>query len=131
MLCFDRHMLKIDLWGTNSLASSWLVTEEKKFNIDVNQVGLTPRMMATPGSSLRGATPLRDKLAINPDDGIQMDGVQREMREMLKLGLSSLPAPKNDFEIVVPETEEEASDDITETGKNGWIDDQVRLFFSS
>jgi hypothetical protein len=124
-------MLKIDLWGTNSLASSWLVTEEKKFNIDVNQVGLTPRMMATPGSSLRGATPLRDKLAINPDDGIQMDGVQREMREMLKLGLSSLPAPKNDFEIVVPETEEEASDDITETGKNGWIDDQVRLFFSS
>jgi len=49
---------------------------------------------------------------------------------MLKLGLSSLPAPKNDFEIVVPETEEEASDDVTDTGKNGWIDDQVGNSYS-
>ncbi len=93
-------------------------------------MGLTPRMMATPGSSLRGATPLRDKLSINPEDGVEMDGGQREIREMLKLGLSSLPAPKNDFEIVVPETEEEASDDVTDTGKNGWIDDQVGNSYS-
>ena len=35
----------------------------------------------------------------------------REMKETLKLGLSSLPAPKNDFEIVVPEAEDEAGDD--------------------
>ena len=30
---------------------------------------------------------------------------QREVKETLKLGLSTLPAPKNDFEIVVPENE--------------------------
>ena len=92
------------------------------------QVGLTPRMMATPGSSsARGATPLRDKLSINPEDGLEMEGggSGRESREMLKLGLSSLPAPKNDFEIVVPEAEDEGGDDVNEGGKGGWIDDQV------
>ena len=35
------------------------------FRTKDGQVGLTPRMMATPGS-MRGATPLRDKLSINP-----------------------------------------------------------------
>ena len=92
------------------------------------QVGLTPRMMATPGSSsARGATPLRDKLSINPEDGLELEGggSGRESREMLKLGLSSLPAPKNDFEIVVPEAEDEGGDDVNEGGKGGWIDDQV------
>lgn len=31
---------------------------------------------------------------------------QRESREQLKLGLMSLPLPKNDFEIVLPENAE-------------------------
>lgn len=31
---------------------------------------------------------------------------QRESREQLKLGLMSLPMPKNDFEIVLPENAE-------------------------
>lgn len=31
---------------------------------------------------------------------------QRESREQLKLGLMSLPVPKNDFEIVLPENAE-------------------------
>ena len=89
------------------------------------QVGLTPRMMATPGSSLRGATPLRDKLSINPEDSVEMDVGNRELKETLKLGLSTLPTPKNDFEIVVPETEDEAADDINDSGRSGWVDDQV------
>ena len=52
------------------------------------------------------------------------------MKETLKLGLSTLPAPKNDFEIVVPENEEaggggedvEMADDA-----NTWIEDQADL----
>lgn len=54
------------------------------------------------------ATPLRDKLNINPEEGL--DGgetpmVVRQLREQLRTGLSLLPAPKNDYEIVVPEDE--------------------------
>ena len=33
--------------------------------------------------------------------------MQRAMKEQLKRGLSTLPAPKNDYEIVVPEEEME------------------------
>ena len=56
---------------------------------------------------------------------------QREVKETLKLGLSTLPAPKNDFEIVVPENEEsggggegdvEMADDA-----DTWIEDQADL----
>ena len=46
------------------------------------------------GSSLGGAT------------GGDSKFYQREVKETLKLGLSTLPTPKNDFEIVVPENEE-------------------------
>ena len=90
------------------------------------QVAMTPGQ-ATPGTGQAGsttplATPLRDKLAINPSEafmeggGSSMGGgatgggdsrfYQREVKETLKLGLSTLPTPKNDFEIVVPENEE-------------------------
>lgn len=80
------------------------------FRTKDGQVGLTPSG-ATPAGATPGSTPLRDKLAINPDDGFD-DGVndkyaQREHKATLKMGLSSLPAPKDDFEIVVPENEED------------------------
>ena len=88
------------------------------------QVGMTPGR--TPGiAGTPGSTPLRDKLAINPGESIESDGNKyqmREMKETLKLGLSSLPTPTNDFEIVVPETEDdtEMQDDA-----NTWIEDQA------
>jgi hypothetical protein len=47
------------------------------------------------------------------------------VKETLKLGLSSLPAPKNDFEIVVPEADDEADEEAGAVGKAAWIDDQV------
>lgn len=83
--------------------------------------------MVTPGgASFRGATPLRDKLSINPDESADMvDDDNRELKESLKLGLSSLPAPKNDFEIVVPEAEDQAVDESGEGGE--WVDDQADL----
>jgi len=71
----------------------------------------------TPGSigatSLQ--TPLRDSLNINMDEALEAGGAtpaalksfQRHARDQLRQGLSSLPVPKNDYEIVVPEDEEQ------------------------
>ncbi|MCJ8736735.1 hypothetical protein PDJAM_G00015930 [Pangasius djambal] len=78
--------------------------------------GLTPHSGMTPKPSIGvtpGRTPLRDKLNINAEDGVvdytdpaYAKHLQRESREQLKLGLMSLPLPKNDFEIVLPENAE-------------------------
>ena len=92
------------------------------------QVGLTPSQ--TPGKTPAGGgmtpTPIRDKLAINSEDYVEFDGSSLNRSEFsaeLKMGLSSLPAPKNDYEIVVPEDAEdtvEMADD-----KNTYIEDQA------
>ena len=65
-----------------------------------------------PGSVTPSQTPLRDQLNINPEEGVAgFESVksarqqQFEIRAQLRAGLSSLPTPKNDFEIVVPEDE--------------------------
>uniref|UniRef100_A0A8C1SCZ4 Cell division cycle 5-like protein n=1 Tax=Cyprinus carpio TaxID=7962 RepID=A0A8C1SCZ4_CYPCA len=78
--------------------------------------GMTPHSGMTPKPSVGVTplrTPLRDKLNINTEEG-GMDysdpsfakHLQRESREQLRLGLMSLPVPKNDFEIVLPENAE-------------------------
>jgi pre-mRNA-splicing factor CDC5/CEF1 len=89
--------------------------------------GATPGGFATPassalmpvGGSVRGGatfTPahVRDKLNINPEDSMSVTDTpaaykhyQRQMKSSLREGLSSLPAPKNDYEIVVPDDEQE------------------------
>lgn len=87
------------------------------------QGGATPGRMVTPlmggtgkvgppGSSTPSQTPLRDQLNINLEENMSgFEGVksarqqQLEIRAQLRAGLSSLPAPKNDFEIVIPEDE--------------------------
>ncbi|MBN3309106.1 CDC5L protein, partial [Amia calva] len=78
--------------------------------------GLTPRSGLTPKPVVGvtpGRTPLRDKLNINAEDGMgdfndpsYAKHLERESREHLKMGLMGLPAPKNDFEIVLPENAE-------------------------
>ena len=108
------------------------------------QVAMTPGQ-ATPGSAAAAgtplSTPLRDKLAINPNEafmegGSTMGGATgggdsrfyaREVKETLKLGLSTLPAPKNDFEIVVPEDEEGPKDVEMADDANTWIEDQADI----
>ncbi|KAK5650781.1 hypothetical protein RI129_001810 [Pyrocoelia pectoralis] len=59
-------------------------------------------------------TPIRDKLNINPEHNTEVidtpsahNNYQKSLKEQLRAGLSSLPAPKNDYEIVVPEQEED------------------------
>nr|XP_039267244.1 cell division cycle 5-like protein [Styela clava] len=81
----------------------------------------TPGML-TPASSIRntpGMTPVRDKLNINVEgsDGgaTPFDGIDE--KQHLKASLIKLPAPRNDFEIVLPEDmngegEEEHHDNI-------------------
>ncbi|KAB7503370.1 Cell division cycle 5-like protein [Armadillidium nasatum] len=78
-----------------------------------------------------GATPLRDKLNINeegalvPVDNQQALKVyQKSVREALETGLKSLPLPKNDFEIVVPEQENNGEIE-NELDKNEVIEDQA------
>lgn len=91
--------------------------------------GTTPRMGRTPqrGSGAGGAvTPgrssVRDKLNINPEEALMEEyeagygakQQQAEVKAQLKAGLASLPAPSNDFEIVLPETGEEEVEDATD-----------------
>ncbi|GAA6002898.1 hypothetical protein JCM10207_001887 [Rhodosporidiobolus poonsookiae] len=74
---------------------------------------------ATPASSV-GATPLRtpmrDSLAINDENASAYGATPREERHrqndvkrQLRAGFSALPQPKNEFELVLPEDEEEAA----------------------
>ncbi|KAI6002817.1 pre-mRNA splicing factor component-domain-containing protein [Pisolithus albus] len=91
-----------------------------------HQVAFTPNPLATPrsdgvidGKSMVGATPLRtpmrDNLSINPETGMVTGGeTPREQRlrtdsakRALKAGFMSLPKPENNFELLVPEDEEE------------------------
>ncbi|XP_008320731.1 cell division cycle 5-like protein [Cynoglossus semilaevis] len=70
---------------------------------------LTPRGPVTPGLT-PGRTPLRDKLNINSEEQVTAPAfakhMQKESLQQLKQGLMSLPLPKNDFEIVLPENAE-------------------------
>uniref|UniRef100_A0A8C4HF09 Cell division cycle 5-like protein n=1 Tax=Dicentrarchus labrax TaxID=13489 RepID=A0A8C4HF09_DICLA len=81
---------------------------------------MTPRGAVTPGlTPVR--TPLRDKLNINSEeqlaDPAYAKHMQRESLQQLRQGLMSLPVPKNDFEIVLPENaEKELEETETETG---------------
>lgn len=65
----------------------------------------------TTGGQTPVVTPLRDKLNINPEEGLGFEEnqsqkqFQRELKDQLKKGLASLPTPKNDYEIVIPEDE--------------------------
>lgn len=93
--------------------------------------GVTPRSMASTPQRGSSATPgrasVRDKLNINPEEsleeyeaGYRAKEQQEELKAQLKAGLASLPAPSNDFEIVLPET---AEGEAEETTDNGFVED--------
>ncbi|KAJ6638555.1 Cell division cycle 5-like protein [Pseudolycoriella hygida] len=71
--------------------------------------------MGQSGSANQSFTPafVRDKLNINPDDSMSVTetpaaykNYQKQLKGSLREGLASLPAPRNDYEIVVPEDED-------------------------
>ncbi|KAF2287602.1 hypothetical protein GH714_001494 [Hevea brasiliensis] len=91
-------------------------------------VGLTPRIGMTPsrdgysfGMTPKG-TPIRDELHINEDmdmhDSAKLEQRrQADIRRNLRSGLSNLPQPKNEYQIVFqppPEDHEEAEEKIEE-----------------
>lgn len=99
-----------------------------------HQVAFTPNPLATPAhqgslgpgatprSEFSGATPLRtplrDNLSLNPSDAMSSIGdTPRERRgrvnaatSSLKSAFQNLPKPENNFELLVPEDEEEVAD---------------------
>ncbi|VVC95023.1 unnamed protein product [Leptidea sinapis] len=93
----------------------------------------TPSSFATPGQG-QGQTGLltpglRDKLSINPEDRLSAGDTpaehrqqQKQLKSSVRSALLSLPAPKNDYEIVVPEQE---SDEPMETSRHSDIEDQA------
>ncbi|KAG1777822.1 pre-mRNA splicing factor component-domain-containing protein [Suillus placidus] len=107
-----------------------------------HQVAFTPNPLATPmhggpgdvsatprdGASW-GATPLRtpmrDTLSINPATGMPVGETPRDLRlrsdsakRALKAGFMSLPKPENNFELLVPEDEDE------DDGTTGLVEDE-------
>uniref|UniRef100_A0A1I7ZZJ6 Myb_Cef domain-containing protein n=1 Tax=Steinernema glaseri TaxID=37863 RepID=A0A1I7ZZJ6_9BILA len=88
-------------------------------NTVLTAVGSTPRTVvpATPGSTLTtpSATPVRDQLNINSE------GVAENARGQLRKALSALPKPKNDYELLLPEDEDD-SDDQPDTEEE-WVED--------
>ncbi|XP_071113531.1 cell division cycle 5-like protein [Haliotis cracherodii] len=100
----------------------------------VGEGGITPRTGLTPRATPQG-TPMRDRLNINQldeEETAQYDKFyQRDMKEQLRRGLAGLPAPKNDYEIVVPEDElqggEESSAMDSHVEDQADIDNQTEL----
>lgn len=104
-----------------------------------NTVLATPfksqRSDSTPGSvrqqnalALPGQTPVRDKLNINPEEALEVSQTPLEIKQLkdqLRAGLSTLPEPKNDYEIVVPE--EEINEDDGNTTSADVVEDQADI----
>ncbi|XP_054720958.1 cell division cycle 5-like protein [Uloborus diversus] len=90
----------------NLLTNSFRTSSQSTGNTPSRTPGLKSLKEMTPGT-----TPLRDKLNINPEDHLGFEDVvsaknyKAESRNMLKKALTSLPLPRNDYEIVVPEDE--------------------------
>ncbi|CAF1467415.1 unnamed protein product, partial [Adineta ricciae] len=74
--------------------------------------GATPSVRSQGADFNAGITPVRDRLNINPEDLLFDDQVkQREIKQQLRHHLSRLPKPKNDYEIVLPDTDNQKADD--------------------
>ncbi|XP_064627229.1 cell division cycle 5-like protein [Lineus longissimus] len=91
------------------------------------QDGMTPQAYATPGQAgqtpLR--TPVRDKLSINPDDEFDSQFSRMHQQETLKSSLAGLPAPRNDYEIVLPDQESMEMNDGAD--HMGYVEDQADI----
>lgn len=87
----------------------------------------------TPGSvrmqnGTLAPTPIRDKLNIIPDDGLDISetsALRKQAKKQINAGFRALPAAKNDYQIVIPENETN-DDDVDETVSN-MIEDQADI----
>jgi pre-mRNA-splicing factor CDC5/CEF1 len=101
------------------------------FRTPHGEINATP--LRTPMNA--GQTPLtnatvRDKLNINPEDGLyamEDKAKQKEYLNELKKGLSRLPAPKNDYEIVLPDDENERKPNEDEEMEHNGMGEQFDI----
>jgi pre-mRNA-splicing factor CDC5/CEF1 len=90
--------------------------------------GATPKGGMAGVAMTPGGTPFRDQLNINTEDQLFDDekmSARRQqglIRHQLRAGLSSLPAPKNDFEIVLP-GDEEMEEEGEQNAREGYVED--------
>lgn len=90
--------------------------------------GQTP---SEPGSLMSSGV-VRDKLAINPEESLGFEDKERQREQLnsLKKSLSKLPAPKNDYEIVLPEDEQEreaGEHDMDVDRPDGYVGEQYDI----
>lgn len=94
---------------------------------------LVPLGGKTPGFAGAAQTPnlVRDKLNINPEESMGVTetpavfkNYQKQLKQSLKDGLATLPAPRNDYEIVVPDQDEEMPDAGPD---EGMVEDQADI----
>ncbi|KAK9881191.1 hypothetical protein WA026_014539 [Henosepilachna vigintioctopunctata] len=91
-------------------------------NTSMNSEFATPQSQNGKDASLTGTPMLRDRLSINSNGlGTPINNFMG-LKDQLRAGLSSLPQPKNDFEIVVPEFESETN---TEKIQQILVEDQA------
>ncbi|KAH8262497.1 hypothetical protein KR026_008848 [Drosophila bipectinata] len=74
---------------------------------------LVPAKEGSGGAVTNTPAFVRDKLSINPENSMAVTetpamykNYQKQLKSSLREGLSTLPAPRNDYEIVVPEQED-------------------------
>ncbi|CAF0733392.1 unnamed protein product [Rotaria sordida] len=79
---------------------------------NVTNEGITPSIHGPPTDVNAGSTSVRDQLNINAEEMVFDDQLkQREVKQQLRHNLSRLPKPKNDYEIVLPDTTDQTNDD--------------------
>jgi pre-mRNA-splicing factor CDC5/CEF1 len=79
---------------------------------------------STPGTNIR------DKLSINPEEGLVDDRSRvRDHLDRLRTGLSKLPAPKNDYEIVLPDEEDKGEKRDEKMDQDGLEDEEPESRF--
>jgi len=112
-----------DSFNTNNINAGALVAVDSKNN-GVN----------IPESPV--SVSIRDKLSINPEDSFSGFGEDKEKKRdnlnMLKKSLSNLPAPKNDYEIVLPdEDEKNKSTDEMNIDRTDYVGEQFEILDES
>ncbi|CAF1010101.1 unnamed protein product [Rotaria sp. Silwood1] len=80
--------------------------------VNATNEGTTPSIHGPSTDFNSGGISVRDRLNINTEEMLFDDQLkQREVKQQLRHHLSRLPKPKNDYEIVLPDTTDQTNDD--------------------
>ncbi|UJR33245.1 hypothetical protein I4U23_020700 [Adineta vaga] len=95
---------------------------------NATNTGTTPSVRGQTTDFSSGITPVRDRLNINQEDMLFDDQLkQREVKQQLRHHLSRLPKPKNDYEIVLPDSAGQKTDEDQMDTSNDKDEDQADI----